>query len=572
MLENGTSRRNSGYPEWLGLPWRTSALQVTIALTLLVACFCAVSISAQSGETSSVRVYADAIQQSTISQRIAGLEKYLTLPTSGTLRIDALEFLVWDHSRLGHQAQSAQSAQELLRISPGNPIAVAILNQNIQAESDNKYAAQNRLAILSSALARLDQLNKPEGMLPRNFSVLRQQVAEMLNGAQGMAYLELKDYPNARAYLQRAVNSDPNNVQLVYALGLALLEGKNPDQYNGYWYLARAANLSGGAPAGRQIAEYARTRYRKDGGKDAGWDQYLASAAALDAPPAVGGGPSRASSPATSVIAANRTDLPSSSPNATNPPNRSPANRSPANSPAVNPLSAKSAKTDSITASATTGSKREKKRTDFGFEDTLHEPIRSAAVPARPPSGPKGIAAPDQALSLGILIETSLLTNANRTAIVATLRDIVKSLRVNDEACILVFSDQLDFEQDLTADDNLLEDAVNQIQAKPGRALLSGIVFAAGHLKRIGKNANRVLLVISNGRTIQTESDTLSFRSQVSGVRIDTLGMGVDGQAGRELLSRLASYSGGKASFAANPGEFRTAALQITQSLGIAVP
>jgi len=42
-------------------------------------------------------------------------------------------------------------------------------------------------------------------------------------------------------------------------------------------------------------------------------------------------------------------------------------------------------------------------------------------------------------VSLGILIETSLLTSQNRQAIIATLRDIVRNLRVNDEACILVF-------------------------------------------------------------------------------------------------------------------------------------
>jgi hypothetical protein len=243
-------------------------------------------------------------------------------------------------------------------------------------------------------------------------------------------------------------------------------------------------------------------------------------------------------------------------------------NKAPVNNAPVN-----NAKTDSVTASASApSSKRDKKKPEFGFEDTLREPPSVAAAPARPPAGPRGIAAPDKAISLGILIETSLLTNKNRPAIIATLRDIVRSLRLNDEACILVFSDQLDFEQDLTADDHLLEDAVNQIQAKPGRALISGIAFAAGHLKRIGKNANRVLLVISDGRALQTESDTLMFRSQISGVRIDTLGMDVDGETQRQLLTRLASYSGGRSSFAANPGEFRTAALQITQSLGIAVP
>lgn len=145
-------------------------------------------------------------------------------------------------------------------------------------------------------------------------------------------------------------------------------------------------------------------------------------------------------------------------------------------------------------------------------------------------------------------------------------------MRSNDEACILVFSDQLDFEQDLTADDKLLEEAISQIRPKPGKALLPGIAFAAGHLKRIGKNANRVLLVISDGRSAQANADTLMFRSQVTGVRIDCIGLKTGGETERALLERVSAYSGGKASFASGPGEFRTAALQMTRTMGIAVP
>src|SRR6478736_4736749 len=174
MLENVTSGRDSGHPEWLTWlqPCARSA-QLRIVLLVLAASTLGVWARAQSAETNSVSVYADAIKQATISERITGLERYLKLPTSGTLRIDALEFLVWDHTRLGHQAQSAQHAQELQRVSPGNPIAIAILNQNPQAET-NKRAAQDRLSMLASALARLGQLGKPEGMLPGNFTVLRQ--------------------------------------------------------------------------------------------------------------------------------------------------------------------------------------------------------------------------------------------------------------------------------------------------------------------------------------------------------------------------------------------------------------
>ncbi len=197
----------------------------------------------------------------------------------------------------------------------------------------------------------------------------------------------------------------------------------------------------------------------------------------------------------------------------------------------------------------------------------------AASTPAvRPTERTRPLGAPAQALSLGILIETSLLTGHSGTAIIATLKEIVRNMRSNDEACILVFSDQLDFEQDLTADDALLEEALGQVHPRSGQALLSGIAFAAGHLKRIGKNPNRVLLVISDGRAAQTSADSLMFRSQIAGVRIDLIGMDATGPTERDLLSRLAAYSGGKVSFASDAQGFRKAAGQITQGLGLPLP
>ncbi|HEX3155715.1 MAG TPA: VWA domain-containing protein, partial [Candidatus Angelobacter sp.] len=386
----------------------------------------------------------------------------------------------------------------------------------------------------------------------RNFQMLKQQVAIMLNGAVGLSYLAIEDYPQARTALEQAVASDPNNAQWVYGMGLALLNGKNRDPYRGYWYLARAANLTGGTPQGQEITNYAWREYVKDGGKAEGWQRYQASAAALDAPPNPDTG-----KPATdTVVASNNTN-----------------SRSIGNSSVAANTASPITRTETTEASNREDSRRRKK-TPFGFEDTLHEPPsrETAATPNAPVNRPKVIAAPSEAVSLGILIETSLLTNQNRQAIIATLKDIVRNLRTNDEAAVLVFSDQLDFEQDLTADDTLLEEALGQIRPKPGKALISGIAFAAGHLKRIGKNSNRVLLVISDGRSGQTTSDSLTFRSQVSGVRIDCIGVNADGASERALLEQVAAYSGGKASFASDSGQFRTAALQMTRNMGIAVP
>ncbi|MGC2745497.1 MAG: VWA domain-containing protein [Candidatus Angelobacter sp.] len=551
MLKAPNSGRNSAFSEWLKLPMGVS-FGLSFILILGLAGVCAAQAQPAG---SSISAYADAIKQSTISERITAMDRYVAMAGGSKLKTDALEFLVWDHFRLGHQSQSAQRAKELLAVSPGNPIAVAVLNQDMSSAPREKGATATRLAQLNSAMSSLNQLSKPEGMLDRNFQMLKQQVAMMLNGAVGLSYLAIEDYPQARMALEQAVASDPNNAQLVYGMGLALLNGKNRDQYRGYWYLARAANLTAGTPQGQEINNYAWQSYVKDGGKAEGWQRYQASAAALDAPPNQDTG-----KPSPNTVAA------SSAPNP----------RSTGNSSVAANTASPTTHTENPTRTMEASNREKssgKKKDSFGFEDTLHEPSRAetAAAP-NPATHPKGIAAPSEAVSLGILIETSLLTSQNRPAIIATLKDIVRNLRVNDEACILVFSDQLDFEQDLTADDTLLEEAIGQIHPKQGKALLSGIAFAAGHLKRIGKNSNRVLLVISDGRSGQTTSDSLTFRSQVSGVRVDCIGLNAEGASERALLEQVAAFSGGKASFASDSGEFRIAALQMTRNMGIAVP
>jgi tetratricopeptide (TPR) repeat protein len=535
MFASITSEHISGDSECLKnlSRWNTIIRLLIAALLLLGLCIAARGQSAQSG----VQAYADAIKESVIAQRIVAMEHYLTLSGGGSLKTDALEFLIWDHIRLGHQAKAQQHAQELLAVAPNNPLATAVLDQDPPSPL-GKSAMEKRLAMLKSAASNLERLGKPEGMPEHNFDALRRQVAIMLSGSTGLCYLQLQDYPEARQALQEAVNNDPNNPQWVYSLALALLNGKNKDEYRGHWYLARAANLTEQMPQGREIAEYAWRKYKDDGGKDAGWQAFIASAAALDAPPAP------ADSRENATVAAND--------------HRSTIRQ------------AKRTR-EKPKLESTLLSRNSKSKTSFGFEDTLREPERSSLSPARQPEGKRSLAAPHEAVSLGILIETSLLTGHNREAIISTLKDIVHNLRSKDEACILVFSDQLDFEQDLTADDRLLEEALVQIKPRSGKALLSGISFAAGHLKRIGRNNNRILLVISDGASNAAGADTLAFRSQVTGVRIDCVGLKTAGETERTLLERIAAYSGGTTSFASSAEEFRTAALAMTRSMGIVV-
>jgi len=543
MLASVISEPISGQPEFLKqqLRWNT-VVRLAIAAVLLLAL--GIAARGQSAQ-SAVQAYADAVKESVIAQRITAMDRYLNLSSGGSLKSDALEFLIWDHLRLGHQAAAQRRAQELLAIAPQNALAIGVLNQDPPANMGRRDL-EKHAAMLKSTQADLERLPRPEGMPQHNFDAMRRQVGIMLSGAMGLCYLQLQDYPEARGALQEAVNNDPNNARWVYSLALALLNGKDKDEYRGHWYLARAANLTEQMPQGRDIAEYARRKFKEDGLKDDGVHAFTASAAALDAPPIPAGETSE--SAATVASASRSADRAAQAKRAQKSATAS-----------VQPVSIDSGK-----------DRRSKTKASFGFEDTLREPARSSASTPRQPTGPRGLAAPKDAVSLGILIETSLLTGHNRQAIISTLKDIVRNLRVNDEACILVFSDQLDFEQDLTADDQLLEDALAQIKPKSGKALLTGISFAAGHLKRIGRNSNRILLVISDGVS-STGADTLAFRSQVTGVRIDCVGVKTAGDNERALLQRISAYSGGRTSFASSPEEFRSATLEMTRNMGIVV-
>jgi len=83
-------------------------------------------------------------------------------------------------------------------------------------------------------------------MLPANFNVMQRQITGMLNGVAGLGYLDHDDFDNARIHLKDAVNVEPNNARYIYGLALSLLLNKQPDAADGYWYLARAVNLTQG--------------------------------------------------------------------------------------------------------------------------------------------------------------------------------------------------------------------------------------------------------------------------------------------------------------------------------------
>ncbi len=505
-------------------PARKKALGLLLALLIAVP-----AIVAQQSSSSELSQYTNAVARVQASDRVIALERYAIHAQSRALKTDALEFVIWEYLRTHNDAHALAWAHPLADTDPDNAVAAALLSRQARDTVERgSMKPQALLTMASHGLDTLSQLRRPLGMNETDFTLLKRQANAMLSGAAGTAELHLKDYVSARAYLHNAVAVNPDSASDVYALALAELNGPGKNSQQGYWLLARAVDLSQGTPEGFQIAQYARARYVKDGGSTTDWTEFLESARPTG-------------NAAQSVAMASINPPP--------PVVRPPQKTSP-------PIQTASVKPPSVSKPASS-----KPAPSVWADDTsVNQPVVRRRIPAT--TGP---------MSLGILVETSLATKENRSAVVNSLIDMLRHLAEQDEAFILTYDNNLVFEQDLTTDPNALEDAMQSIKPQKGAVLDDAIAFAAGHLARIAKYPNRVLLVISDGKNIDSHASPLQTSAEINaaGVRIFCIGVDVNESDGRYRLQALSSGTGGQSTFIGSPGQFREATREIAQNMGI---
>lgn len=464
----------------------------------------------------SLDTYTSAVRQRRISDRIAGMQRFVsTYPSSG-LRRDALSLLVWDYLESGQRDQAQKYGLELQQLDPQNALALAVVSETTAetvGRTDRK-AAHQAFEVAKNGIAAYPQMRHPEGMGEGEFILMQRQVVSILDGEAGLGYLAEKNYATAKTFLQAAVAVRPEDPRYLYGLSLAILDGKDSAQQEGYIYLARTVNLTRGTPAGQQIATYAQQKFEKAGGKASDWNQYLAAA----------------------VLPGSRANGPVLTASAPSP--ASPATTAKATPPADKTPDAAEAAPESIPA----------------------------------PAFKREYVARNSPVSMGILLQTEHLTKENRRDILNALTDMIRHLRNDDEVFIMAYGKKLDFEQDLTGNPKLLEEAMNQIKPEAGAALLDAVAFAAGHLERIATNKNRLLLVISDGRNTPSKDNPLTLSQKLNTVRVDCIGLQVDGDNGRRQLESLAAFSGGQVTFAADTTQLRGAAVQMAEGIGIEFP
>jgi len=227
--------------------------------------------------------YVSALQQTDANAKISGMEAFLNQYPNSVMKEDALEALMGAYQQTGNQAKVQDTLQRLLQVNPNNLRALALFSYMDRAKGTPQGLTEGA-QYANRGLDALKTAPKPDGMSDADFDKLKKQMMGIFDGTAGMAALQNKDYPTAEQDLRAAVEVDPNDIQNVYPLGLAYLTATPPDQVNGIFFIARAANLATGAGQ-TQIAGYGKSQYTKYHGSDQGWTDVLATAKANPLPP-----------------------------------------------------------------------------------------------------------------------------------------------------------------------------------------------------------------------------------------------------------------------------------------------
>jgi len=554
---------------------------------IIVATFALLSLATDipSAPASDVDAYNIALNHPRISDRITGLEVFATNHRGSPLAEDALEFALWYYVSTGGRARTLDVAAQLQRVNPDNPLALAVLAHDRRSAAESNLDTERNLRevdrMTNRGLQALNYMRHPQGMTYADFTAMKRQVIALLEGDAGYIALQNKRYNHAQLLLKNAVDADPESTQNVYALALSYLNSPKPDRKNGYYFLARTVNLTQGTPAGEQIAQFAAEQYRHDGGTPQNWNQFLAVTRVTGAP--------AATTPAPQVVVAKA----DTSQKPVQPPPAQVASATPQPEP-------KSRDTADRTAKQRDKNKDNRDQQTVARADIPKDlPPDTRTPDTRTPEEPKGERKPGKddryssgiwkspgsdtppapgpiykrpangsPVSLGILIESAHLSKGERDALVRGITGILDSLRDSDEAFILTYGDELVFEQDLTHQPWLLQDAMSHMKAHGGdQGLYDAIATSAAHLRRIAKNQNRVLLLVSDGESSQKSKRNLDLAWSVREVTVNCMAIDIGSETDRRFLEALASRTGGHTIFVHSLSEFPSVSQQMARNI-----
>ncbi len=207
---------------------------------------------------------------------------------------------------LNKPREAFNAAEEVLKDNPNNLVALSAIVGYIyslvplgtnplssQQQSDLDTAEKAAQSILSNLDAVYSKDNRPPAMTDAQASQAKPQLRSFAQKTLGYIALVRKDNKKAQTELTKALQLDPNQGQVSFWLGTAMLAQNqtNPElQPSALFEFARSAAYDGpGAlPAGdrKQVQDYLTKVYTQYHGSAEGLDKLMASAKSSALPPA----------------------------------------------------------------------------------------------------------------------------------------------------------------------------------------------------------------------------------------------------------------------------------------------
>jgi Ca-activated chloride channel family protein len=184
-------------------------------------------------------------------------------------------------------------------------------------------------------------------------------------------------------------------------------------------------------------------------------------------------------------------------------------------------------------------------------------------------------------VSFGLVIDTSGSMRAKLQTVSDASVSLIKQMRVDDEAFVASFKAEPELVQDFTTDRRELEDAISELYTSGGTALLDAIIATADYAQEKGKRRRKALVVISDGLE---KNSSVKEKEVMEAIKEDEVQVYLVGfideemeekslfgkspaKKAKELLSRIADDSGGKAYFPKDISEIPAIAAQIAKDL-----
>jgi Ca-activated chloride channel family protein len=183
-------------------------------------------------------------------------------------------------------------------------------------------------------------------------------------------------------------------------------------------------------------------------------------------------------------------------------------------------------------------------------------------------------------ISIGLVIDTSGSMGSKIETVTDSAALMIKQMKQDDEAFIASFKNTPELVQDFTGDKKKLEGALGELFTSGGTALLDAIIATADYAQEKGKRRRKALVVITDGleKNSAAKEKELMDAIKEDEVQVYLVGFVDEGRgnkyapsnssnSAKDLLTRIADDSGGRAFFPKDVSEIPAIAAQISNDL-----